>query len=211
MKTLLAGLAGVAFLAVAGSASAAVVIDTGANGPANKNVDWTQEAGGDNFVYGAINNTTIGVIVQGAEDIKTSSEGGVVWIVPTNDSGLNFLKFSLDGYDFSSFEVDLKDPTGNNDTWSVTILTDDGTTETFNNFNGGYINAYGTDGTRISSVQFQTNADITGVGQVRFGGARQIGAIPEPATWAMMIMGFGAAGALLRQRRHATHRGLPAA
>ena len=211
MKTLLAGLAGVAFLAVAGSASAAVVIDTGANGPANKNVDWTQEAGGDNFVYGAINNTTIGVIVQGAEDIKTSSEGGVVWIVPTNDSGLNFLKFSLDGYDFSSFEVDLKDPTGNNDTWSVTILTDDGTTETFNNFNGGYINAYGTDGTRISSVQFQTNADITGVGQVRFGGARQIGAIPDPATWAMMIMGFGAAGALLRQQRHATHRGLPAA
>jgi hypothetical protein len=27
------------------------------------------------------------------------------------------------------------------------------------------------------------------------------GAVPEPATWAMMIMGFGAAGALLRRRR----------
>jgi hypothetical protein len=26
-------------------------------------------------------------------------------------------------------------------------------------------------------------------------------AVPEPATWAMMIMGFGAAGALLRRRR----------
>jgi hypothetical protein len=28
-----------------------------------------------------------------------------------------------------------------------------------------------------------------------------VAAVPEPATWAMMIMGFGAAGALLRQRR----------
>ena len=28
-------------------------------------------------------------------------------------------------------------------------------------------------------------------------------AVPEPATWAMMIMGFGAAGALLRRRRTA--------
>jgi hypothetical protein len=27
------------------------------------------------------------------------------------------------------------------------------------------------------------------------------GAIPEPATWALMILGFGAAGAMLRQRR----------
>lgn len=203
MKTLLGSLAGVTILAAAASASAAVVIDTGANGPANKNVDWTQEAGGDNFVYGVINNTSIGVVVEGAEDIKTSSEGGVVWIVPTVGSGLDFLRFSLDGYDFSSFEVDLKDPTGNNDTWSVTILTNDGTTETFNNFNGGFINAYGTGGTRISSVQFQTSGDITGVGQVRFGGAREIGVVPEPATWAMMIMGFGAAGALLRRRQSA--------
>jgi hypothetical protein len=28
-----------------------------------------------------------------------------------------------------------------------------------------------------------------------------VAAVPEPATWAMMIMGFGAAGALIRQRR----------
>jgi hypothetical protein len=28
-------------------------------------------------------------------------------------------------------------------------------------------------------------------------------AVPEPATWAMMLMGFGAAGAILRRRRRA--------
>jgi hypothetical protein len=32
-------------------------------------------------------------------------------------------------------------------------------------------------------------------------GTSAAGALPEPATWAMMILGFGAAGAALRQRR----------
>jgi hypothetical protein len=39
---------------------------------------------------------------------------------------------------------------------------------------------------------------------VTFGGDTynfEVGGIPEPATWAMMIMGFGAAGTLLRRRR----------
>lgn len=31
------------------------------------------------------------------------------------------------------------------------------------------------------------------------------GAVPEPATWAMMILGFGAMGAVLRRRREAFH------
>ncbi len=33
------------------------------------------------------------------------------------------------------------------------------------------------------------------------GGGGGGGVVPEPATWAMMIMGFGAAGALIRRRR----------
>ena len=32
-------------------------------------------------------------------------------------------------------------------------------------------------------------------------GAGSTGAIPEPTTWALMIFGFGAAGAMLRRRR----------
>jgi len=199
-KLLLTAALGALTLGLAGGASAAIVFETGADGPANKNVDWNQEAGGDLFVNGFINNTTIGVIVEGEEDIKTSSQGGVVWIVPTLDTGLTFLKFSLaPGYDFGAFEVDLKDPTGNNPTWSVTFETDNGATQTFNNFNGGFISAYGDAGERIKSVEFRTNGDITGVGQVRFGDIAAV--VPEPGTWALMILGFGGAGAMLRRRR----------
>jgi hypothetical protein len=38
--------------------------------------------------------------------------------------------------------------------------------------------------------------DSFGVDNLRFGGV-----VPEPATWAMMIIGFGAAGSVIRRRR----------
>jgi hypothetical protein len=41
------------------------------------------------------------------------------------------------------------------------------------------------------------------VGHIRIGGVGIDGSVPEPATWALMIMGFGGAGALLRRRRSA--------
>ncbi|MBA2466428.1 MAG: PEPxxWA-CTERM sorting domain-containing protein, partial [Sphingomonas sp.] len=31
------------------------------------------------------------------------------------------------------------------------------------------------------------------------------GAVPEPATWAMMLIGFGATGAAMRRRRKVAH------
>lgn len=190
-----------AFLLGASAASAAIIFETGADGPANQNVDWIEEAtgNGDNLIEGFINGTTIGVRAEGDEDLKTTGNGGVVWITG-NDGSLRTLTYSLVGYKFASFEVDLKDPTGNNPTWEVTFETDNGATETFTNFNGGFVSAYTDDGTFIKSVTFTTNADISGTGQTRFG---RVAAIPEPGAWALMIMGFGAAGAMLRRRRFA--------
>jgi hypothetical protein len=200
LKTILAGAATAALLIGAGPAAATVIFETGADGPANKNVDWTADDGLDDTVTGFINNTTVGVRVQSDGEPITTDGVGVVWVTPV-DGGFTNLTFSLIGYDFSAFEVDLKDPTGDNDTWSVTFLTDDGSSQVFNNFNGGFVSAYTTDGSRIQSVSFTTNADITGVGQVRFG---DFAVVPEPATWAMMIAGFGGVGTLLRRRRHAS-------
>ena len=39
---------------------------------------------------------------------------------------------------------------------------------------------------------------VSGIGDTGGGGAT--GGVPEPATWALMILGFGAAGAALRRR-----------
>lgn len=37
---------------------------------------------------------------------------------------------------------------------------------------------------------------------------RQVGAVPEPATWGMMLVGFGAVGMTLRRRRRNSHPAL---
>ncbi|HEX7947292.1 MAG TPA: PEPxxWA-CTERM sorting domain-containing protein, partial [Phenylobacterium sp.] len=38
-------------------------------------------------------------------------------------------------------------------------------------------------------------------GTLRFVSIDTTGGVPEPATWAMMILGFGGIGAVLRRRR----------
>lgn len=203
MKYVLTSALASAVLLSASAASAAIIFETGADGPANKNVDWIEEAtgNGDNLIQGVINGTTVGVRAQGSEDLKTTGNGGVVWITG-NDNTLRTLTYSLVGYSFGSFEVDLKDPTGNNPTWQVKFETNDGSTQTFNNFNGGFVSAYTDDGSTIKSVTFTTNADIAGTGQTRFGDLA-VNAVPEPGTWALMITGFGGVGAMLRRRRAA--------
>ena len=52
--------------------------------------------------------------------------------------------------------------------------------------------AFGTSGTDFHKATCDRGCDGGGGGQ---------GGVPEPATWAMMIMGFGGVGALMRRRR----------
>lgn len=52
-------------------------------------------------------------------------------------------------------------------------------------------------GAKVTSITFGSDNDA-----FEFDGlAGNIAAIPEPSTWAMMILGFGAAGAVMRSRR----------
>ncbi len=56
----------------------------------------------------------------------------------------------------------------------------------------------------LNVVDFDSRGVATTVaGNVRIGGGGLIGGVPEPASWALMIGGFGMAGAALRRRRTA--------
>jgi hypothetical protein len=59
----------------------------------------------------------------------------------------------------------------------------------------------GNAGERFTGISFTTdNPAVAGIGsfqQLRFGG---VSAVPEPTTWAMMLIGFGAVGYSMRRR-----------
>jgi hypothetical protein len=59
-------------------------------------------------------------------------------------------------------------------------------------------------GEQFLSVGFTGNPATTGIQdlrQLRLGGVTALTSVPEPGTWAMMLLGFGAAGVAMRRSR----------
>ena len=67
------------------------------------------------------------------------------------------------------------------------------------NRSNGYRVYYDFGGAKVTSIDFGSTRD-----SFEFDGlAGNVAAIPEPTTWALMIMGFGGAGAMIRRRKTA--------
>jgi len=76
-----------------------------------------------------------------------------------------------------------------------------------NNFYG----IYGDAGEQLQSITFggymSVGSGVASINQVRVGGVQSdlvinpLGPVPEPATWALLLVGFGAVGATLRTRK----------
>lgn len=93
---------------------------------------------------------------------------------------------------------------GDSDQTGTTIV---GTTNETSMLGTGenFIGARATDGQFITRAFFTTDGTMEDARQFRLGGFGDVGAlgvIPEPASWAMLLMGFGAIGNSLRRRRH---------
>lgn len=190
----------------AAPASAAIIFGTGNLGGGLDNVNLPNavaDNGLDFFLTGTVNPDSTLVFFTGAENID-SGASGVARIEASDGSPLNFLRISLQsGFGADAFVFNLnsvgstgsatitaKDQLGNSYTSSAFALG------TGNNF----LNLTTLDNQLITEVAFTSTA-VADVRQVRFGDVQTIGVVPEPATWAMMIMGFGAAGAMVRRRR----------
>lgn len=52
------------------------------------------------------------------------------------------------------------------------------------------------------SIDFAGGANFVGYDNITFGSATAGGGVPEPASWAMLIAGFGLTGAVMRRRRN---------
>ncbi|MGZ3377436.1 MAG: PEPxxWA-CTERM sorting domain-containing protein [Phenylobacterium sp.] len=221
MKSVL--LAAVAAVAIAGSAHAAISVDgikDAAYGAATAHVGFDANAPEGNF--GAPTNVSDSV----AYDIYLHDEGGTLYGFLQADGPTNLL-FSNLYFDLNPAAQDGSDlgfEIGNNDAFvpgvsgSVTPLAGMTYATGTNSFEFSISNSYFTTAIpgltsyplaapggevvlRLSQSFGYSVAGGATYGPDRLGAFTLAGGVPEPASWAMMILGFLGAGAALRANR----------
>lgn len=180
--------------------SAPVVIKYGQNGayptgafgeavPADNNPDNPGlDPVGEHFLYLSSDLGTQTVWQQVALDANTSYTFGFDYYLPqngmNNPNGVTFTA-SLDGNPFATFALGSQQAT----TWLFASSSADFTT---GNNAGNFMFSFSADG--------YTAKDI-GIDRVFLAKTESISPVPEPASWAMMLCGFGLLGATLRHRK----------
>lgn len=194
MKRFLRVIAAASALALAGTADAAI-ITPGAPAPAVFVVSGNPFTG-TNPVTATIGNTPqVGGTVEAPVSFSDSflftigpPGGGLIG----TGSGSIITSTSLQ---FSTTDLD------------ITSVIVNGTALTIGRTAGGLIEDAGTSGVNIFSGQLN-NITVTGLsrGLGSYGGNLTFipSAVPEPGTWAMMLLGFGAIGMGMRRRSTAT-------
>jgi PEP-CTERM motif len=202
MKNIIILAGTVAAIGLAAPATAAITITAspGAVQPdenvlANTNVTATTVTGNTNQA-----NTSVSVASTNGELLTTSASNGQSRFVST-DGSLDMARiFLTQGGTFTTAEFNLFNAFA--DTSSVSIIIN-GVAQSFAIGNGqNFFGIQATGGDTISSIAFDTNGSgVADLRQLRLGGIAAVSAVPEPATWGMMLIGFGGMGVAMRRSR----------
>lgn len=122
------------------------------------------------------------------------------------DARLNNLTFSLlNGSTFMTATFNLFTGQISGIPVTITGFNANGTqiTESFTLVNGSNnFGLVGTGGDRFTALSLSSTIGVPDFRQLRLGGVNQVAApVPEPGTWALMLIGFGAVGLALRRTR----------
>ena len=124
---------------------------------------------------------------SGQAKITTEDNGGLITSINVSSPGNTFLDFIGNPEHSGAF--------------TVTVTANDGIFT--NNFPGGpgenFVTILAQGNERISSVVFTSSAGFDTFAQPRISGIAS--AVPEPSTWAMMLLGFAGLGFAFRQSR----------
>ena len=192
-----------ALLAATATAASAnvVIVSGGIPGNPAENVLLNSGTSGTT-IFGTTNQTSTQVTFQGTEILTEPSNGQAR--IEAADGAYNSLTFFLSNstLGFTAAEFNLNAATNGNATISATDQRGDIFTQTFAVGSNGqnFFNLTSNSGEIIKQVRINTTANLSDTRQIRLGGVTRA-AVPEPASWAMMIFGMGAIGAAMRSRR----------
>lgn len=219
MKRTLIAISMVAGLSIAGSANAALVTYTGADDSVSSLAQMTNSVAAAASFLAAVPSASVidfegalptGVSIVGGS-ITSNSGCGPLCGINTTSGGRNFLSlfggtatfnFATAINSFGAYITGLQ----TNIVVGQTLTFSDGSSQTIgvpNSINGGGAFVGFTDfGKSVTSITYNAQSgsigDIIAIDDVRFGNG---GGVPEPATWAMMLLGFGGLGSMIRMRR----------
>jgi hypothetical protein len=199
-------------LTVVSAPAAADIIPVPASSIQGSNVLFQDETQTGTTIMGMLNDDEdTRVKFEAGGDMLTSFSGGQARISgaldtstnsPNDTIGLTNLMFSLaDGGTFNNLELNVFGGTATQVSFSIVDNFNETANFLFALTNGeNFFGFQGINGQSIASVSLQAVGGTIGdVRQIRFDAVN--GAIPEPGTWAMMLIGFGAAGAAMRRSR----------
>jgi hypothetical protein len=213
-------------LAFAGSASAATMIS--ATGTPLSEMIKTNSGGDGNLNNFFSDPSHLQVDYSSTSTLSPSSQGGFAYVQGVSDNGFADLTLTPDGFSFSDLKFNLKLPAAEGGpaipngyktdfSFDTTVYFSGGGMQTFSNAGGNGENRFlitGGIGEAISKVVFSNlvgvstkNNDPTLTNGYNFDSLRQVSfdqlasGVPEPSTWALFILGFGAIGLMMRGRR----------
>jgi hypothetical protein len=205
-RIFLTAVAGAAAIALSSPATAQTVQASPGFVQPDENVLTSTSQTGLQTVIGFTNQTNTSVSVRSdTEDmLSTMASNGQARFEATDGSLDAATIFLTGGGTFAEAEFNLFNALEG--TTLVDILINGSVFGQYSVANGeNFFGFLAAPGTGFTSIGFDTNGTgVVDLRQVRIGLANSVPAIPEPGTWAMMLLGFGGIGFAMRRNRRAT-------